>query len=87
MRILPRLQALDELLKTLEIGIEAVSVQQACLARRVCDLNCKGIHAAGLNDGDCFALGKTLGQPLLCKGNDFSRTDVDAVPRGGDKSV
>jgi len=31
-----------------------------------------------LNFGDCFAyaLAKTLGEPLLCKGADFARTDV-----------
>jgi len=28
-----------------------------------------------------------MGQPLLFKGNDFSQTDVDVVPRDGDKSV
>jgi ribonuclease VapC len=35
-------------------------------------------HPAQLNFGDCFsyALAKALDQPLLYKGNDFSRTDV-----------
>jgi ribonuclease VapC len=75
--------ALDELLATLEIAIEAVTVQQARLARRAYDLYGKGNHAAGLNYGDCFAyaLAKTMGQPLLFKGNDFSQTDVEGVPR------
>ena len=38
----------------------------------------KGRHRAGLNLGDCFAyaLAKSTGEPLLYKGNDFSRTDV-----------
>ena len=38
----------------------------------------KGRHPARLNLGDCFAyaLAKTSGEPLLFKGNDFSRTDV-----------
>ena len=38
----------------------------------------KGRHPAGLNFGDCFAyaLAKTTGEPLLFKGDDFSRTDV-----------
>ena len=35
-------------------------------------------HKAGLNFGDCFsyALAKVAGRPLLCKGSDFSRTDL-----------
>lgn len=38
----------------------------------------KGRHSAGLNLGDCFsyALAKSLGEPLLFKGNDFSKTDI-----------
>jgi ribonuclease VapC len=38
----------------------------------------KGRHSAGLNLGDCFsyAPAKSLGEPLLFKGNDFSRTDI-----------
>ena len=36
---------------------------------------------AGLNFGDCFAyaLALTTGEPLLFKGDDFSRTDVEAA--------
>jgi ribonuclease VapC len=43
---------------------------------------------AGLNYGDCFAyaLAKTMGQPLLFKGNDFAQTDIEVVPRDGGKS-
>jgi len=38
----------------------------------------KGRHPAGLNMGDCFAYAcaKQLDVPLLCKGNDFPRSDV-----------
>lgn len=38
----------------------------------------KGRHPAGLNFGDCFsyALAKATREPLLFKGDDFSRTDV-----------
>ena len=38
----------------------------------------KGRHAARLNYGDCFAyaLSRAKGEPLLFKGEDFSRTDV-----------
>ncbi|MEX6506024.1 type II toxin-antitoxin system VapC family toxin [Jiella sp. M17.18] len=38
----------------------------------------KGRHEAALNFGDCFAyaLAKAAGEPLLFKGDDFSRTDI-----------
>ena len=41
----------------------------------------KGRHPAGLNFGDCFsyAVAKLTQQPLLCKGNDFSQTDLELV--------
>ena len=41
----------------------------------------KGNHPARLNLGDCFAyaLAKTAEEPLLFKGNDFSRTDIEAA--------
>ena len=40
-------------------------------------------HPARLNMGDCFAYAaaRTRGMPLLYKGNDFARTDIEsAVP-------
>ena len=51
---------------------------QAELAKRAFQIYGKGRHAAGLNFGDCFsyALAKSLGEPLLFKGNDFRLTDV-----------
>jgi ribonuclease VapC len=41
----------------------------------------KGRHPARLNFGDCFsyALAQSLGQPLLFKGDDFSRTNVPSA--------
>lgn len=38
-------------------------------------------HAAQLNLGDCasYALARTLNVPLLFKGNDFGRTDVQSA--------
>lgn len=38
----------------------------------------KGRHAAGLNFGDCltYAVARLSGQPLLCRGSDFSKTDL-----------
>ncbi|MGH9513458.1 MAG: type II toxin-antitoxin system VapC family toxin [Terriglobales bacterium] len=39
----------------------------------------KGRHPASLNFGDCFAyaLAKSSGEPLLAKGVDFTRTDIE----------
>jgi ribonuclease VapC len=41
----------------------------------------KGVHAAGLNFGDCFAyeVAKEHACPLLYVGEDFARTDVKGV--------
>ena len=41
----------------------------------------KGRHPAGLNFGDCFAYAcaRQRGMPLLYKGDDFSRTDIEAA--------
>ena len=38
----------------------------------------KGRHAAGLNFGDCLACAtaRVAGQPLLCVGDDFSKSDL-----------
>jgi ribonuclease VapC len=40
----------------------------------------RGRHPAALNMGDCFAYAsaRSLGVPLLYKGDDFSRTDIAA---------
>ncbi len=39
----------------------------------------KGRHPAGLNFGDCmsYATAFLAGQPLLCVGDDFSKTDIE----------
>lgn len=39
----------------------------------------KGRHPAALNFGDClsYAVARLAGEPLLCTGNDFRRTDLD----------
>lgn len=44
----------------------------------------KGRHPAALNFGDCFAyaLARALDAPLLFKGTDFPRTDIQTVDLG-----
>lgn len=60
--------------------IEVVSVdgEQVEAARSGWRKYGKGRHRAALNFGDCFAfaLAKISGEPLLAKGNDFPKTDV-----------
>ena len=60
------------------IAIEPFTVEQAHIARQAFHDFGKGRHEAGLNFGDCFAyaLAKVSGEPLLFKGNDFSKTDI-----------
>lgn len=65
----------------LKIGAEIVPVdaEQVDAARRAWRRYGKGHHAAALNYGDCFsyALALTRGEPLLFKGEDFAKTDVN----------
>ncbi len=70
---------LDELLGTHKVIIESVTEAQARIARQAYrDYGRGSGHPAALNFGDCFAyaLAKDLAEPLLYKGDDFSRTDV-----------
>jgi|SRR4051812_44218298 ribonuclease VapC len=64
-------------------GIEIVSFDhhQAEVARNAYRIYGKGRHAAGLNFGDCFAYALSIvsGEPLLYKGTDFDKTDVEPV--------
>jgi ribonuclease VapC len=69
----------DELIEAAQIAIEPVTEAQARIARHAYrDFGKTSGHPAKLNFGDCFsyALAKAKGQPLLFKGQDFSRTDV-----------
>jgi len=72
---------LDSLLQQALINIEPVTVEHARIAREAYRDFGKGRHRAGLNFGDCFAyaLAKEKGEPLLFKGDDFRRTDVEVA--------
>jgi ribonuclease VapC len=72
---------LDPLLAALEVKIAPTTSQQALLAREAYRRFGKGNHPAKLNLGDCFAyaLAKARGEPLLFKGGDFDRTDVQSA--------
>jgi ribonuclease VapC len=74
---------LQDFLEQGGLQVEPVTAEQAALALDAYQRYGKGRSRAGLNFGDCFAyaLGKAMGQPLLCKGQDFAQTDIATVPR------
>jgi len=72
---------LDLLVALAECEIVPFDREQASAARVAYRRFGKGRHPAGLNLGDCFsyALSAVAGEPLLCKGDDFRRTDLRLV--------
>ena len=72
---------LDLLLLRAGIEIIPFNAEQLTVARHAFRNFGKGQHPAGLNYGDCFsyALSMTSGEPLLFKGADFAKTDVQRV--------
>jgi ribonuclease VapC len=71
----------DAFFRRAGIVIEPVTEEQAHVARQAYTDFGKGRHRTGLNLGDCFAyaLAKVTGEPLLFKGEDFRRTDIEAA--------
>jgi ribonuclease VapC len=74
-------RGLDDFLRETQIAIETITSEQARIAREAYRDFGKGRHRAGLNLGDCFAyaLAKVAGEPLLCKGDDFKKTDLEVA--------
>ena len=72
---------LDEFLERAEVELAPVTAEHLTVARRAWRRFGKGNHPAGLNFGDCFAyaLASVTGEPLLFKGEDFTRTDIEAA--------
>lgn len=72
---------LDNLMDGFGIDLEPVAPEQAYLARKAYQRFGRGNHPAKLNLGDCFAyaLSKARGEPLLFKGEDFRKTDIEAA--------
>ena len=72
---------LDTFLERAGIEPAPVTTEQVRVARIAWRRFGKGNHPARLNVGDCFAyaLAKSAGEPLLYKGDDFSRTDIEAA--------
>ena len=74
-------QELDHFLERAGIALTPVTTEQVQAARIAWRRFGKGNHPARLNLGDCFAyaLARTVEEPLLFKGDDFSRTDIEAA--------
>lgn len=72
---------LDRLLAEAEVDVVPFTASHAAVARDAFLRFGKGRHAAGLNFGDCiaYATAKLASQPLLFKGDDFQRTDIESA--------
>ena len=75
------MRMLDDLIREGGLRIEDVTARQAHTTLEAYARYGKGQKTAGLNFGDCFsyALAKATGLPLLFKGGDFSKTDIEPV--------
>ncbi|WP_225766679.1 type II toxin-antitoxin system VapC family toxin [Inquilinus sp. Marseille-Q2685] len=68
-----------EFLETAKVSVVAIDAAEASAALKAFDRYGKGRgHPAQLNMGDCFsyACAATRDAPLLCKGEDFAKTDI-----------
>ena len=72
---------LDRLVAQADIATVPVTAAHVAIARQAYLDYGRGNHPAALNFGDCFAyaLAKATGEPLLFKGDDFSRTDLKSA--------
>lgn len=72
---------LDTFLENAGIELVPVTPEHLEAARRAWRRFGKGNHPARLNFGDCFAyaLAVDMQEPLLFKGEDFARTDLEAA--------
>jgi ribonuclease VapC len=73
--------AVEALLAMAEIKVRPVPPEARHIAIEAHARYGKGRHPAALNFGDCFAYAcaRHARSPLLYKGDDFSRTDIEAA--------
>ncbi len=71
----------DIFLHRAAIEIISVDAEQFSIARQAWRKYGKGRHPAALNFGDCFAYALAIvsNEPLLAKGSDFQKTDLQLV--------
>lgn len=74
-------EAYGELVDQTGLRIVAFDQEQSLLAFEAYRRYGKGNHPAALNFGDCasYALARRFNAPLLFKGNDFGRTDIQSA--------
>ena len=74
-------EKLDQIISRMNVKVTEVTPEQAYLAREAYQKFGRGHHPAKLNLGDCFAyaLSRARGEPLLFKGDDFTKTDVEVA--------
>lgn len=72
------LEHLDAFLRDLAVSVVPFQAGHWAAALEAHRRFGKGRHPAALNFGDCmaYAVAKIAGEPLLCTGNDFPRTDL-----------
>jgi ribonuclease VapC len=75
---------LDALISRARVEVTALDAELAGTARTAFLRFGRGRHPAALNLGDCasYALAKQRDLPLLCKGDDFPRTDLRMAADG-----
>ena len=80
---LDALRDLDELLEECGAQIAPYDERDALTAHAAWARYGKGRHPAGLNLGDCmsYAMARRVQAPLLFKGDDFTRTDLEDARR------
>jgi len=74
----------DDFINEAQVVVESVTAAQAKIAREAYrDFGKGSKHRARLNFGDCFAyaLAKSMGEPLLFKGKDFTYTDISQATK------
>jgi ribonuclease VapC len=73
------LSGLDIWIETSGVEIVPFTTEHARIAREAWLQFGKGQHDARLNFGDCatYALASSTGEPLLYKGDDFGKTDIE----------
>jgi ribonuclease VapC len=71
----------NDFLREIQAEIVSIDSEMGTSAVEACERFGKGRHPAKLNMGDCFAYAcaKELGVPILFKGNDFGKTDIEVA--------
>jgi ribonuclease VapC len=73
------IDTLAQFLRTGDVAVIPFGEEHSAVAMAAFARYGKGRHPAGLNYGDClaYATAKIAGVPLLAKGDDFARTDLE----------